>query len=113
VANVIHWSDAMSYRLFYQEGAPTGTKEMKIQCISAIFGYQIQGPIGVKVRFSGTNRIDPDVDNPDHWLPIVEIEKETADDQELGHTTGHSYDTLMFEVLQGPADVMVSSGVAG
>ncbi len=75
----------------------------QIVCTRGIFPTMIEG----------TNRIDPDVDNPDHWLPIVEIEKETADDQELGHTTGHSYDTLMFEVLQGPADVMVSSGVAG
>lgn len=103
----------MSYRLFYQLAAPTGTKEMKIQCISAIFGYQIQGPVGAKVRFSATNRIDPDIDNPEHWVIICEIEKEAIDDQELAHTTGHSYDTLMYEVLQGPADVMVSSGVAG
>lgn len=103
----------MSYRLFYKEGAPTGTKEMRIQCISAIFGYQIQGPVGTKVRFSATNRLKPDINNPAHWLPICEIEKKTEDDQELAHTTGHSYDTLMYEVLQGPADVMVSSGVAG
>lgn len=103
----------MSYRLFYKEAAPTGDKDMRIQCISAIFGWQIQGSVGAKVRFSGTNRIDPDINNPDHWLPIVEIEKKAIDDQELGHTSGHSYDTLMYEVLQGPADVMVSSGVAG
>lgn len=103
----------MSYRLFYQEAAPTGTKEMKIQCISAIFGYQIQGAVGAKVRFSATNRVNPDINNPAHWVAICEIEKLAIDDQELAHTAGHSFDTIMYEVLQGPADVMVSSGVAG
>jgi hypothetical protein len=103
----------MSYRLFYKEGAPTGDKDMRIQCISAIFGYQIQGATGAKVRFSATNRQNPDINNPAHWVKICEIEKLTADDQELGHTTGHSYDTIMYEVLQGPVDIMVSTGVAG
>ena len=113
VANVIYWSDAMSFRLFYQEAAPTGTKEMKIQCISAIFTYQIQGAVGAKVRFFGSNRIDPDVSNPDHWVDICEIEKTTDGQRDLGSVEGHSYDAVMYEVLVGPADVMVCSGVAG
>ena len=103
----------MSFRLFYQEAAPTGTKEMKIQCISAIFTYQIQGAVGAKVRFFGSNRIDPDVSNPDHWVDICEIEKTVDGQRDLGSVEGHSYDAVMYEVLVGPADVMVCSGVAG
>lgn len=103
----------MSYRLFYKLAAPTDDKDLKIQCISAIFTYQIQGAIGAKVVFSGSNRIDPDVDNPDHWVDICTIEKTVDGQRDLGKIEGHSYDAVMYEVLVGPADVMVCTGVAG
>lgn len=109
----------MSYALFHDLQVATGTRKAVNQCTSAIFTYQINGAVGAKVSFWGSNYNTPDPMNPTHWIPILTIEvSETVSfgsdpDNFPGAPDQHCWESLMYIIDQGPADVLVRSGVPG
>lgn len=109
----------MSYALFHDLAVATGTRKAVNQCTSAIFTYQINGAVGTKVSFWGSNYQTPDPNNATHWIPIQTIEVTEvvtfASDPSVfpGAPDQHCWDSLMYIVETGPVDVLVRSGVSG
>lgn len=109
----------MSYALFHDLQVATGTRKAVNQCTSAIFTYQIDGAVGTKVSFWGSNLNTPDPTNARHWIPILTIEVtetvtfSSSRDAFPGAPDQHCWESLMYIVEQGPADVYVRSGVSG
>ena len=100
----------MSFLLFKEKGLATGAKKVAEQCTSAIFNYQVIGA-GATVEFSGSNKPDYDIDNEDHWSPIVTITAGTPDTEPFRQ---HALDNVRLKVTAGSnVEVYVSSGVSG
>ena len=98
----------MAYRIINKEGLATGDKGFIIQCTSAIFNYQV---LNGTVEFSGSNVPDPDVDNEDHWVPIVTIVAGTPDIEPFRQ---HVWDAIRYKVTAGSGvAIYVTSGVSG
>ena len=100
----------MSYLIFKEKGLAVGAKKVAEQCTSAIFNYQVIGA-GATVEFSGSNKPDYDIDNEDHWSPIVTITAGTPDTEPFRQ---HAWDKLRYVVTAGSdVEIYVSSGVSG
>lgn len=100
----------MTFLVFKETGKSTGDKEMVGQCTSAIFNYQVIGA-GAVVDFFGSNHPNPDIDNDEHWSPIVTITAGVPDTEPFRQ---HAWDKLRFVVMAGTdVEIYVSSGVSG
>ena len=100
----------MSYLIFKEKGLAVGAKKVAEQCTSAIFNYQVIGA-GATVEFSGSNKPDYDIDNEDHWSPIVTITAGIPDTEPFRQ---HAWDNVRLKVTAGSnVEVYVSSGVSG
>lgn len=102
----------MSFLIFKEKGLNAGDKKVAEQCTSAIFNYQVIGT-GATVQFSGSNKPDYDIDNPDHWQPIVTITA-SGGDPDGEPFRQHAWDNVRLQVTAGSdVEVYVSSGVSG
>lgn len=100
----------MTFLIINKDNLNTGDKGMVTQCTSAIFNYQVIGSGGV-VDFFGSNHPSPDIDNDEHWSPIVTI---TAGSPDTEPFRQHAWDKIRFVVTAGSnVEIYVSSGVSG
>ena len=100
----------MTFLVFNEVDKTTGDKGKVAQCTSAIFNYQVIGA-GAVVDFSGSNHPNPDINNEDHWSPIVTITVGTPDTEPFRQ---HAWDKLRYVVTAGSdVEIYVSSGVSG
>ncbi|WP_151742969.1 MULTISPECIES: hypothetical protein [unclassified Acinetobacter] len=100
----------MTFLVFNEKDKQVGDKGVAIQCTSAIFNYQVIGANGV-VNFFGSNHPDAEIDNEDHWSPIVTITAGTPDTEPFRQ---HAWDKIRFVVEAGTSvEIYVSSGVSG
>lgn len=100
----------MTFLVFKETGKKVGDKGMVAQCTSAIFNYQVIGA-GAEVNFFGSNHPKADIENEDHWCPIVTISSATPDSDPFRQ---HAWDKLRFVVTTGnDVEIYVSSGVSG
>ena len=100
----------MAYLLFNETGKVAGDIGMQDQCTSALFGYQVIGA-GAQVEFSGSNMPEPDLNDDNHWIPIVTITAGVVDEVPYRQ---HVWDKVRYKVIAGnDVGIYVSSGVAG
>lgn len=100
----------MTFLVFNETEKTVGDKGMIAQCTSAIFNYQVIG-VGAVVDFFGSNKPDADIDNEEHWSPIVTITAGVPDSEPYRQ---HAWNNLRYVVTTGSAvEIYVSSGVSG
>ncbi|KYQ83150.1 hypothetical protein AWW72_15485 [Acinetobacter sp. NRRL B-65365] len=100
----------MTFLVINESGKAVGDKGMVAQCTSAIFNYQVIGA-GAAVDFFGSNHPSADIENEDHWSPIVTVEAGTPDTEPFRQ---HAWDKIRYVVTAGAnVEIYVSSGVSG
>lgn len=100
----------MTYLVFNESSKNSGDKGVIDQCTSAIFNYQVIGA-GAEVEFFGSNHPNADIDNEDHWSPIVTITAGVPDTEPYRQ---HAWEKLRYVVNVGVnVEIYVSSGVSG
>lgn len=101
----------MSYLIFSEKNVSANDTGMITQCTSAIFNYQVVGE--GTVEFSGSNipTDDLDIDNENHWIPILSLDGGMADSDAFRQ---HCWNSLRYKVVSGQnIGIYVSSGVSG
>lgn len=100
----------MAFLVFKKQGLTVGDKGVAEMCTSAIFNYQVVGA-GAVVEFTGSNKPDYDINNDDHWQPILTVLSDTPDNEPFRQ---HCWDNIRYNVIAGAdVEIYVSSGVSG